>query len=113
MCQCGAHLHERPKILGEKLCTASASGNITRLISYRLAGANLSEADISGRTPLHLAALHNHTACVQFLLKNKVNLMKKDIIGQSPIDVAKISKALESLKLMQELSNSNNTYANS
>lgn len=68
LCQCGAHLHERPKILGEKLCTASASGNITRLISYRLAGANLSEADISGRTPLHLAALHNHTACVQFSL---------------------------------------------
>ncbi|XP_051160925.1 L-asparaginase 1 isoform X1 [Leptopilina boulardi] len=106
--QCGAHLHERPKVLGEKLCTAAAVGNITRLISYLLAGGNLSEADISGRTALHLAVLHNHTACIKFLMKNKVDLTKKDAMGQTPVNVAELAKSLDSLKLMTESSIFNN-----
>lgn len=73
-----------------------------------MAGANLSEADISGRTALHLAVLHNQKACIQFLVKTQVDSTKKDVMGQTPSDIAKLTKALDSLKLMTESNISNN-----
>lgn len=73
--RCGAHLTGSARGLGEELCSAAARGIIKRLQSYQIAGADLSQPDISGRTALHLAALHGHIDVVQYLLKNHVEKM--------------------------------------
>ena len=113
MRQCGAHLHERTRLLGEKLCAVSAAGNVKRLNSYHLAGADLSVADISGRTALHLAALHNHPNCVEFLLENGADINKKDMLGHTPSDLAELVKAFDSLKLMSKNGKKSSTSQNS
>lgn len=48
--KCGSHLTVSPRALGDSLCGAAARGMIKRLESYRLAGADLSMPDASGRT---------------------------------------------------------------
>ncbi|XP_014226538.1 L-asparaginase isoform X1 [Trichogramma pretiosum] len=82
--QCGAHLHERGIVIGDRMCRAAAVGNINRLRSYHLASADLSQADISGRTPLHLAAMHGHAKCVEFLLERGVDLQASDMLRLTP-----------------------------
>ncbi|XP_058808958.1 L-asparaginase 1-like isoform X2 [Phymastichus coffea] len=86
--QCGAHLHERGQQIGARMCAAAAAGNLTRLRSYHAVGADLSQADISGRTALHLACLHGHPQLVQFLLENGVEARCRDLLGQSALDIA-------------------------
>lgn len=54
--QCGAHLGVANPALGEKLCSVAAVGDVKRLESFRLAGADLGQRDLSGRTPLHVVS---------------------------------------------------------
>ena len=89
------------------MCAASAIGNSTRLESYHLAGADLSVADISGRTPLHLAALHNNAACVEFLLHNGADLSCKDMLGQTSFDYAKSAGASDVMRLISNSETNN------
>ncbi|XP_076751974.1 L-asparaginase 1 [Xylocopa sonorina] len=93
--QCGAHLHGSAYLIGERMCAAAAVGNITRLKSYQLANADLSQTDLSGRTPLHIAALHNEVKTVKFLLEHNVDRDGRDKSGQSPYDLAKASDSME------------------
>ncbi|XP_016840542.1 L-asparaginase 1 isoform X1 [Nasonia vitripennis] len=86
--QCGAHLHERGRLIGERMCSAAAAGNLARLRSYHLAGADLSQADVSGRTALHLAAEHGQSAVVQFLLEHGAETKASDKLGMTAKDVA-------------------------
>ena len=87
---CGAHLSSSFKNIGELTCNAAARGSITRLESYRLAGANLSQQDNSGRTPLHLACLHGYVDAIEFLKQQNVNENILDLLGLSPLDYAKL-----------------------
>ncbi|XP_029055765.1 L-asparaginase isoform X2 [Osmia bicornis bicornis] len=80
--QCGAHLHENACMIGEKMCAAAAVGHVKRLESYHFANADLSEKDFSGRTPLHLAALHNKVQAVKFLLKHGAETGSVDKVTQ-------------------------------
>ncbi|KAG8222017.1 hypothetical protein J437_LFUL002778 [Ladona fulva] len=100
---CGAHMTIPPKVLGEKLCKAATRGDVTRLKSYKLAGAKLSEADYSGRTALHLAALHGHRDCIAYLLKQKqVNRDAEDMLGYTPLDYAEKANNNEIISLMND-----------
>lgn len=74
--------------MGENLCAAAARGLIKRLQSYRLAGANLSQGDFSGRTALHLGCLHGHKDIVEYLLKNSVDVAPMDHLKMTPYDYA-------------------------
>ncbi|XP_034938412.1 L-asparaginase 1-like [Chelonus insularis] len=105
--QCGAHLHEDPVILGQKLCNAAASGNLKRLQSFQIAGANLSQADSSGRTALHNAALHNRPGIASFLLKNGSDVENIDLLGHTPLVLAQLMKSKDVLKIFD------NFYSNS
>jgi ankyrin repeat protein len=64
--QCGAHLSVGSQTIGEMLCGAAARGNLQRLNSLALAGADLNQPDISKRTALHLASQHNLVISVNF-----------------------------------------------
>lgn len=59
-----------------------------RLESYRLAGVDLSLQDASGRTALHLAAIHGHLNVVDYLLGHEVEFLH-DLLGLTPLDYAK------------------------
>lgn len=85
---CGAHLTGSSRAVGEQLCAAAARGSLARLKSYQLAGADLSQPDPSGRTPLHVAALHGHEEIVQYLLEYMDNTNETDILGLTALDYA-------------------------
>lgn len=90
------------RTVGEKLCVAAARGSLNRLTSYRLAGANLSQPDLSGRTALHTACLHGHKEIVVYLLNNYVDKDTKDLIDLTPIDYAARSGQKEIMDLLIE-----------
>lgn len=79
--KCGAHMTGSARGLGEQLCSIASRGVLSRLESYRLAGADLSQPDPSGRTALHLACLHGHMKVVHYLLKHQVELNEVDMLG--------------------------------
>ncbi|XP_017485114.1 PREDICTED: L-asparaginase-like [Rhagoletis zephyria] len=85
---CGAHLTGSSRAIGEQLCAAAARGALLRLKSYQLAGADLAQPDPSGRTALHLAALHGHAELVRFLLDIFDNPKVKDMLDLTPLDYA-------------------------
>lgn len=86
--KCGAHITGSARGLGEQLCSVAARGVLSRLESYRLAGADLSQPDTSGRTAVHLASLHGHVKVVQYLLKHQVELNEADMLGLTPYQYA-------------------------
>lgn len=86
--KCGAHVSGSTRSLGEGICGAAARGLIKRLESYRLAGVDLSLQDASGRSALHLAALHGHIHVVDYLLNHDIEWLQ-DLLGLTPLDYAK------------------------
>ncbi|XP_037937308.1 L-asparaginase-like isoform X1 [Teleopsis dalmanni] len=99
---CGAHLTGSSRGIGEKLCAAAARGSMKRLKSYQLAGADLTQPDPSGRTALHLAALHGHEDIVRFLLPFHENLEETDLLGLTPLDYATRAKHFTIVNLMND-----------
>lgn len=99
--KCGAHMTGSARALGENLCAAAARGQVKRLNSYRLAGANLSQKDLSGRTALHLACLHGHAEVIEYLLKNGVEKSAIDQLNLTPYDYAVRGGHQEALDLLK------------
>ncbi|KAL7744703.1 hypothetical protein ACLKA6_017198 [Drosophila palustris] len=85
---CGAHLTGSSRAVGEQLCAAAARGSLRRLQSYQLAGTDLSLSDPSGRTALHVAALHGFEELIHYLLPYLENADKKDMLGLTAYDYA-------------------------
>ncbi|XP_037029683.1 L-asparaginase [Bradysia coprophila] len=100
--KCGSHMTGSSRLIGEHLCAAAARGLVKRMESYRLAGADLSQPDPSGRTPLHLAALHGHVDLVKYLIKSHVELDDVDMLGLSPLDYAMKVKNEEIVAILSE-----------
>lgn len=91
--KCGSHLTGSTRAIGEQLCAAAARGQAKRLESYKLAGADLSQADPTGRTALHVAAMTGNSEMVKFLIKNYADKEVRDVLGLTPLDYArKLSK---------------------
>ena len=98
---CGAHLTGSSRAVGEQLCAAAARGALRRLQSYQMAGADLSLVDPSGRTALHVAALHGFVEVVQFLLANMEEGEFKDMLGLTPLDYATSGGHSEVVRLLK------------
>ncbi|XP_039497871.1 L-asparaginase [Drosophila santomea] len=98
---CGAHLTGSSRAIGEQLCAAAARGSMVRLKSYQFAGADLAQPDPSGRTALHVAALHGFPEVVQYVLPYFENPHEKDMLGLTALDYAERgghAAAIEALK---------------
>lgn len=98
--KCGAHMTGSARSVGDQLCSVAARGILKRLESYRLAGADLSLADVSGRTALHLASLHGHLELVNYLLKHSVDIDETDLLGLTPFNYAQKGGNSEIIKLL-------------
>lgn len=98
--KCGAHMTGSARAVGDSLCSVASRGAIKRLISYRLAGADLSQQDASGRTALHCSVLHGHKDVVEYLLKYNVENNDMDMLGLTPYDYAKRVYQKEILDLL-------------
>jgi 60kDa lysophospholipase len=98
---CGAHITGSARAVGENVCGAASRGLIKRLDSYRLAGADLSQADPSGRTALHMACLFGKLDVVQYLLKYNGWTDKVDMLGLSPADYAERAGHTEILEIVK------------
>nr|XP_018915552.1 PREDICTED: uncharacterized protein LOC109042993 [Bemisia tabaci] len=88
LCKSGAHLKKPYFNISEKLCSAASFNDSKRLESYRLAGADLNQKNISGRTVAHVAALHGNEEIINYLLRQKVDFSEKDLLGFTPLDIA-------------------------
>lgn len=100
--KCGAHMTGSARGVGEQLCSVAARGALKRLESYRLAGADLSQPDTSGRTALHLACLHGNRDVVEYLLKHQVEINEADMLGLKPYEYAKRGGHQEILDLFAQ-----------
>lgn len=87
----GAHLTEPPLRLGEALVAAAAGDSATRLLSYRMAGVDLSLPDPCGRTALHAACTVGSEACVHVLLEADVTTDVRDRTDLTPAMCAQIN----------------------
>jgi ankyrin repeat protein len=111
------------------LCNAAARGNVTRLMSFYYAGADLTQKDISTRTPLLLAVQHNQVkrdistrvfskfcpfyvlivlfdrlqeVCVRYLLERRAIIDLRDDLGYNAIDVGRLMKRKELVDLLEQ-----------
>ncbi|XP_072748637.1 L-asparaginase 1 isoform X2 [Anoplolepis gracilipes] len=98
--ECGAHLHGNALLIGERMCAAATAGNTKRLQSFLLAGADLSQKDVSERTPLHFAALHNRTEAIEFLLDHAADPNCVDMLGQTAAELAEAVQATDAMRLL-------------
>jgi 60kDa lysophospholipase len=98
---CGAHITGSARAVGENVCGAASRGLIKRLDSYRLAGADLTQPDPSGRTALHMACLHGKVDVVRYLQKHNGWTNEKDMLGLTPGDYAERGDHTEIIDLLK------------
>ncbi|CAG7835831.1 unnamed protein product, partial [Allacma fusca] len=101
--QCGAHLTLEATALGAELCLAASRGDVKRLQSYHLAGANLNQVDPCGRTPLHAATEALHRGSVEFLLESGAKPCLRNRLGQTPAELAELLNSSEIVNLFLAL----------
>ncbi|KAI4485299.1 hypothetical protein M0804_006804 [Polistes exclamans] len=95
----GAKLDENN--IGYKIFDIVASGNAKRLKSFLIANPNVSQIkDTSGRTLLHLAALHNDVTIIKLLLNYNANPESIDMIRHTPFDLARLVEAVDAMECL-------------
>ncbi|XP_017074565.1 L-asparaginase 1 [Drosophila eugracilis] len=97
----GAKLNDQPLVQAELLRALTERGKIKRLESFRVAGANLTLADRTGRTALHYACQLGNHEVVEYLLPHYDNPYIKDELGMAPIDYAKAANHAHILTLLR------------
>ena len=60
----------------------------------------LSQRDVDGSTPAHLAAKHGHAECLQFLLQSSVDATSADDSGHTPLHLASQEGRQEVVELL-------------
>ncbi|KAH8288771.1 hypothetical protein KR054_009364 [Drosophila jambulina] len=99
--QRGAKLNDPPLVQAEMLRALTERGKVDRLESYRLAGADLTLADRTGRTALHYACQLGSHEVVEYLLPHYKNPYLKDEMCMSPLDYAKAANHEHIITLMR------------
>lgn len=110
--QAGAHLSVPGLQLADELCTAARNGNVKRLESFHLAGANFYEVDATKRTCLHAACEANREPVVQFLLSIGVCPTTRDVYDRTPKEVAQVLGHKHLVALMESTVTNHNGDSN-
>ena len=69
---------------------------------WKKAGASFNCANYDGRTPLHIAVINNFEDKVRYLVNMGANPNAVDLMGKSPIDIARELKFTNILKIFEE-----------
>lgn len=96
----------------QKVHDAIKSGNLPEL--QRLIEVENIDVNIKGKmglTPLHLAARHGRTDMVCFLADKNANMLEKNAISSTPLEVALHSKKLETASKLLEYKNVREEFA--
>lgn len=92
-------LHQAVRVTGHfykaKKETVCADQILHELIKH---GAHISARDSMGRTPLHIAAEHNHVTAAQLLLESGSKVLPRDMKDKTPLDMAESSEMIKLLK---------------
>ena len=67
-----------------------------------LNGADLSETDEQGVSPLHMACVVGNTECVRLMLNAKANIDVRDLLGRTPLMVAAYYGSTATARLLVE-----------
>ncbi|XP_017057563.1 L-asparaginase 1 [Drosophila ficusphila] len=97
----GATLNDQPLVQAELLRALTERGKVKRMESFRLAGADLTLADRTGRTALHYACQLGNHEVVDYLLPHYENPYVKDELGMAPIDYAKAANHAHIITLLR------------
>ncbi len=81
--------NRRRSELSSQLCAAAAAGDLSELRRLIAAGADVSQADYDGRTPLHLAASEGEEEALCLLLHSGADPAPTDRWGNTPLDDAR------------------------
>ncbi|XP_023933463.1 ankyrin repeat, SAM and basic leucine zipper domain-containing protein 1 [Lingula anatina] len=88
---------------GTQLCWAAEVGDIEKLQRLLTAGqCDINVQGFAGMTPLHWAADHGHTQCVQLLLQHGADTMIQDWGGSSPLHWAAGNGRTQCVQLLLE-----------
>ncbi|KAH8337244.1 L-asparaginase [Drosophila kikkawai] len=96
-----AKLNDQPLVQAEMLRALTERGKVARLESFRLAGADLTLADRTGRTALHYACQLGNHEVVEYLMPHYQNPYVKDEMGMTPLDYAKAANHEHIVTLMR------------
>lgn len=79
---------------------AATSGSASLCVSLLEAGAEVDRRNALQRTPLHQAAMNNHTLVVTVLIDAGADVHAMDLDGCMPIHLACVHGALDTLKIL-------------
>ncbi|WP_298512441.1 ankyrin repeat domain-containing protein [uncultured Kordia sp.] len=84
-------------------CIAIAKGDFDTVKKMIQFGENVNKTS-NGKTPLMYAARYNRVEIINLLLENGAKVDAKDNDGRTAVDYAKISKALQAKKVLENAS---------
>jgi len=95
--------------VARELCVAATENDVERLRLWKQSKVDMNMTDLDGRTPLHVAVLKRNLEAARFLVHDAcVNINKKDIFGNSPLDSAFKLQYNEIIEILTSVASSNN-----
>ncbi|XP_070291406.1 ankyrin repeat domain-containing protein 27 isoform X4 [Salvelinus sp. IW2-2015] len=70
------------------LCQCSHCGSSQKFVCLQASGLGVNSSSVDGFTPLHVAALHGHTALVSLLSRNGANVNARNSQSATPLHLA-------------------------
>ncbi len=98
----GASLNVEDNLLGWTPLHHATQDNHKKIVTLLIkSGANINaKGKKYGFTPLHIAVFNDYTETISLLIKNKADVSIKDNENRSPLDIAKIRKRNDIIKIL-------------
>ena len=103
--EAGGKLSLHPVDIGIAVCLAISKNDFQSVEAWHISGADFSEADYHGRTPLHAAVSSRNLEMIKFLCTRGANPSAADSFGRSPIDDAMLAERKDIIEILAEYVN--------